>query len=380
MKIYETVWFKEFECLCASCPSTCCRGWVVPLSGTDIERLRREKGRLSVSLFFATEGWSVPKFNSRSKTCHFLGRDGLCTLQKKKGHDFIPWTCQSYPRFYRNYGEFEECCLDLSCPGAARLFMKHEGSTELLCREGDPHTRACTTNDDRDFLSFLLRIRDQMMEECRKEGCGSVCDPLFLFSAGLQDDLVKGGGDLSASFTGFYEKYHAAYPRDPVTFPLPLSVIRGFLSSSLYHVRLKRTSPAIHALFGKAQKFLKGFGADDAAFKKHFSDILTASPLLGQTAGRYLAYYLFQYFMRAYETYSFRRQAGLGICHLNMVLVLLLAVAADCGRAEEMTAEMIADTMALYNRRAYFNDDIQDQMYRIFEDGVKVFASRDDCL
>ena len=54
----------------------------------------------------------------------------------------------------------------------------------------------------------------------------------------------------------------------------------------------------------------------------------------------------------------------MGLCHVNMVLLLVISAAE--GRA--VTEELFAETIAAYNRRAYFNDDIQDEMYRIFED------------
>ncbi|MBR6160116.1 MAG: hypothetical protein IKQ40_07410, partial [Lachnospiraceae bacterium] len=103
------------------------------------------------------------------------------------------------------------------------------------------------------------------------------------------------------------------------------------------------------------------------AWKKTALQAVSEDPLLKKTLGRYLAYYLFQYFLRAYETYSFRRQVALGLCHMNMIL--LLAVAKE--DTDGITEETLADTIAVYNRRAFFNDDIQDQMYRIFENGYR---------
>ena len=368
MKICEISWFKEFECLCGKCPRTCCKGWVIPLSDEDCERFGKERGWLGVRLFFAARGWTAKKFNSSSGTCSVLRRDGLCTLQKQKGHEFIPWTCQSFPRFYRNFGEFEERCLDLSCTGAARLFMKHKGATDLIVSEGDPVTRMCTTNDDRQLMDYLLDIRREMMEVCVSEDPVIASDALFLFAGRLQDMFSKGGNELpSLSFRHFYEGRMEEHPESSYCFPLPANILGDFLGSSLFHIRLRKIDPELYRRFNKAKKYIARFCNALPAWKKTALQAVSEDPLLKKTLGRYLAYYLFQYFLRAYETYSFRRQVALGLCHMNMIL--LLAVAKE--DTDGITEETLADTIAVYNRRAFFNDDIQDQMYRIFENGYR---------
>ena len=94
---------------------------------------------------------------------------------------------------------------------------------------------------------------------------------------------------------------------------------------------------------------------------------LDDNPDIREILGSYLAYYIFQYYMRVFETYSFRRQVALGLCHMNMILLLAMSEAGDSG----LTDEQLIMIISVYNRRAYFNDDIQDEMYRIFEAGLK---------
>ncbi len=366
MKIKEISWFKEFTCLCGDCPQTCCRGWVIPLSDRDCERLRKEKGRTGIELFIATAGWTEAKFNSRSGKCFFQGKDGLCRLQKKKGHEFIPWTCQSYPRFYRNYGDFEEVCLDLSCIGAAQLFIKNKGSLEVTEREGEPQTRVCTTNDDPGLLRELIRLRTEMTDTA-KDLSGRYADRLFEFAILLQDRFAKGvnAGAEGLSFTEFLKEERTDGTKGAFAFPLPAYTLLGFLDSSLYHIRLRRTDPKLYGMFTKASAFLKSFSQN--GWQDAVKTFLYSEPLAASVLGAYLAYYLYQYYLRAYETYSFRRQTALGLCHVNMVL--LLTMSACEGRA--VTEDMLAGTIAAYNRRAYFNDAIQDEMYRIFEDSLR---------
>ena len=118
-------------------------------------------------------------------------------------------------------------------------------------------------------------------------------------------------------------------------------------------------------MFTKASAFLKSFSQN--GWQDAVKTFLYSEPLAASVLGTYLAYYLYQYYLRAYETYSFRRQTALGLCHVNMVL--LLTMSACEGRA--VTEDILAGTIAAYNRRAYFNDAIQDEMYRIFEDSLR---------
>lgn len=366
VKKREITWFKDFECLCDKCPNTCCRGWVIPLSDRDVERLRGERGWMGLCLFAATGGWIRAKFNADSGRCPFLGPDSLCRLQKKKGHDFLPWTCQSYPRFYRNFGFFEESCLDLSCPGAVSLFLKNKGLLDVTEFEGNPVTKECTTNDDREFFDLLLKRREEIIDGIREifakrdaKECGRYTDRLFESAIMLQDFYARQQtGEIS-------EPSDPA--EEPSSFPLTAGVFRGFLASSLNHVRLCKVSPTLYRMFKRASKMLNAIEKEGSSLAEKAYGFLDDNPDILEILGSYLAYYMFQYFMRAFETYSFRRQVALGICHMNMILLLVMSKAQDM----HLTDEQLIMIISVYNRRAYFNDDIQDEMYRIFETGMK---------
>ena len=72
------------------------------------------------------------------------------------------------------------------------------------------------------------------------------------------------------------------------------------------------------------------------------------------------------HFLRTYETYGIRKQIALGIVHVNMIYLLINA----CCEGESVTDEQIARIIAAYNGRAFFNDHILDEMYKIFENTV----------
>ena len=323
-----------------------------------------------MALFVATGGWTRLSFNSDSGSCPFWGRDGLCRMQKEKGHEFIPWTCQSFPRFYRNFGPFEETCLDLSCIGAAQLFIKHTGKLDVTESEGEAVTQLCTTNDDRDFLDLMIRLRREMTDAISADETHVPAETMFAFAMKLQDDIAikKDISYEDISFERFITGHRdTACKEGDLLFPLSSKVIRALLDSSLYHPRLRWVNPELYGMLTKAKKMMKRFKKPDdwnRTVAGDFRDQRILLPILRA----YLSYHLYQYFMRSYETYSFRRQIAITIIHTNMILVLAVSYLSE--HPGELTGDDMARIIAAYNRRAFFSDSIQDEMYRIFEDNL----------
>ena len=71
-------------------------------------------------------------------------------------------------------------------------------------------------------------------------------------------------------------------------------------------------------------------------------------------------YYLIQYFLEGYEDYSFRRHAGLGIVHVNMLLLLEILYEKEYGEPGE---DVRAKLLSAYVRRAYYNSGVLDELY-----------------
>ncbi|MBR4759373.1 MAG: flagellin lysine-N-methylase [Lachnospiraceae bacterium] len=415
MEIRELDWYQDFSCIGGDCPQTCCRGWIIPLTPEDIERLQSEHGTLGLRIFAAAGGWTRDNFNQRSRQCPFWNREGLCELQLKKGHAFIPDACQSYPRFYRNYGIFEQRTLDLSCVQAARMFTQHAGQISFHSAEGEPATILCSTNDDTEFLNDLIKVRDEMIGELV-----DICD---LANSDGNDDEKEAGSEqrselkpmdflssldtlLARMFDFARDAQSASLGQDPdftfrfpeaphqidnAFFPLSRVTLRKLLDSSLYHPNLAFSNPKLYELIQDAFHYIDSLPkhgiadtkpANEAGTSKQESvhpvrkidhwvtdaeSFLFRHPETMQLYTGYLTYYLHQYFLRIYETYSYRRQVALGIIHLNLLFLLDATYEKKHG---SLSLEEFAEILAVYNRRAYFSDKIQDELYRIFEDAM----------
>ena len=401
MKIHKIEWFDEFECIGGACPQTCCKGWLIPLDKEDLIRYREERGGLAISLFTATAGYTRNRINLSSGECLFHTKDGLCRLQLKKGHDFIPWACRSFPRFYRNYGEFEERYLDLSCIAAAGIFVRNMGNIRIREDAAEPETGPCTTNDDTAYLNTLLGIRKEIIEAISSGimnnmnggiAAGTVhyattMDRIYSYACRLQDLYAADGEATVIPSLCEYEalKQDAASASAVKTcdasscvsriFPFPLNVISRMTETILYYFGQKRTGPGLYGLLSDAVDVIRDYRRMGTDLTARMDGILNSGPLLSGLPGAYLSYYLYQYFLDAYETYSFRRITALGIIHVNMILFLILVLTekrktpVNTGRnTPDISPDDIASITALYNRKAFFNETIQNSLYRVFEE------------
>lgn len=93
---------------CRDCPARCCRLPVaIPLNQEEIARYRAEpwiRERVGGDGMTWIENGKIPTVDAhRILQCIFLDDDGLCAMQKRFGHAFLPQTCQSFPfGFVRN--------------------------------------------------------------------------------------------------------------------------------------------------------------------------------------------------------------------------------------------------------------------------------------
>ena len=106
--------YDTFRCIASACPDTCCIGWDVVIDDDAAARYETMDDALGGKIIFARE-------NGR---CPFLCTDGLCAIQREKGERTLPLTCRRFPRILQQYADFTESCLSISCPEAARLYLR----------------------------------------------------------------------------------------------------------------------------------------------------------------------------------------------------------------------------------------------------------------
>ena len=119
-KILATDVVKQFKCLQADCPDTCCKGWSMQVDDATFVKYQQNNMENVVSY---DDNIRVMKRDNKTDYC-IKFTDGICGIHKEKGEEFLGDACNFYPRITRNLGEQTLMTLSLSCPEAARLSLE----------------------------------------------------------------------------------------------------------------------------------------------------------------------------------------------------------------------------------------------------------------
>lgn len=358
MKIKKISIYKNFHCTGADCPVSCCKGWRVPIDPAVYQKYLLEKGAFGVRLRHSIrEEDGIPAFRRISGRCPFWGRDRLCSLQKKHGTEYMPQVCVQFPRQLYHLGFFCEETLYLACPEAARLFLfeakqgKHFPFEETT---GNVSYEVNTTNDDKDFLEYLLMAREQLIE---------MLDTGCRYNSIL---LLNYGRDAQNACLGGRELPSPLEYKDSSTelFALDCADLNNLFFHGFYHPYLRTHSPLLYQLCNKYIKELAILGRinQNAAAQKLAalkSGVYQKIPELDLILNRYYEYQLQTGFLNIFEDYSFSKHLLWGMTKAD-VLWLLIALFAK--NREVVTMAQIADIIAVFERRA---PQMKDRLFKI---------------
>lgn len=123
---------KDFQCDGKICGCRCCRDWRIVLDDDAYKKFAEladaDRAEILKNVEWMrdpTEGVDVMTLKMRNDgVCTFLDTDGLCSIQKKYGENFLTAICQSFPRVtYKLDDEIFEQSMTLTCPVAAQMIL-----------------------------------------------------------------------------------------------------------------------------------------------------------------------------------------------------------------------------------------------------------------
>lgn len=141
MKKIAPSYVKDFQCMGAECPDTCCHGWTIPVSHHDVQRLNRVNNTLipiimePMSVNPDTSYFAGALKRHHDGACSQL-KEGWCTLQKKYHHGVLPSTCQDFPRVDYLSNVYHERYLSFACPKSVELLLSEPMSMEDIDFQG----------------------------------------------------------------------------------------------------------------------------------------------------------------------------------------------------------------------------------------------------
>jgi len=128
IKVYQPKYYNGFSCTGNACKNNCCHHWTINIDEQTYSKFMSLdddiKNEINEKLAFTeNEKKEVYIKLDEQKRCTFLNESGLCTLQLRLGHDYLSYTCRTYPRMFCAVGGSPECFLELSCEEAAKLIL-----------------------------------------------------------------------------------------------------------------------------------------------------------------------------------------------------------------------------------------------------------------
>ena len=337
---------NAFQCTGSGCSFNCCRGWKVPVDHDMYMKYLNEKGLFGILLRCSIKKTEeLTAFRSTPHGCPFWGIDHLCTLQKKYGTEYMPAVCIQFPRQLYNLGSFCEETLYLACPESARLFLEtviEEKAFDFTESEGSVTYETNTTNDDQEFLYYLMRSREELV---------------FMLKNGTRFDsmaIVEYGCDAQ----------NACLARSPLPRPteytsreayqITFKKMNALLFNGFYHPSLRTISPFLYML---CKRYLRSFGVlrqidPDAGEQRYTAlkrSLYEKVPYLDRLLDRYYEYFLYTDLLDVFEDYSFSKHLLYGIAKTHMLWLFLALYARN---RKQVSTDEIARVIAVYERRA----------------------------
>lgn len=131
--ILAAKYLERFRCIGPRCEDSCCAGW--SLISVDDESVRRYQSvancavapKLQEKVIRPGLGCGADRSArialNTDTTCPFHSAERLCSIQVELGEDYLPTTCQMFPRLTRPVCGVVERTAALSCPEIARLAL-----------------------------------------------------------------------------------------------------------------------------------------------------------------------------------------------------------------------------------------------------------------
>jgi len=194
------------------------------------------------------------RINLSGPACPFFA-EGLCSIQKKLGEEYLSIMCSMYPRVMNVVDDVLQRSLDLSCPEAARIVLLDPNPMEFDEEEGparDPrlgnlsvlHTSNGNSGkpyqhfrEIRSLVIWLLQYRAYPVWK-RLAILGSLCDQLQAMDATASTMEVLEAYRDGASRGLFDEALNTHTPRPAEQLELVLELIIGRIRSDFTSPRL----------------------------------------------------------------------------------------------------------------------------------------------
>lgn len=164
-EVYIPDLYEKFHCLATKCPTSCCKGWVLPVDDEVNERYNQLKGVYGRHVRFHVHKYKgIRVLRRQFGRCPFLNSDKMCQFQANGQPELMPLVCRTYPRETISYDKEARCTLVLSCPAVARLFVENPGRRSFRKATSKVEVFWEIENVDDAMFAFLKKEEEKLLD------------------------------------------------------------------------------------------------------------------------------------------------------------------------------------------------------------------------
>lgn len=201
--IKQPKFYKNFHCIGGSCTVSCCNRWRIDYEISEVEKLKNADcsnalKSLIENSFVPFEEKMVIKIKEDGR-CPFHNDEGLCSIQKELGEEYLSFVCKSYPRKSMHYTNFVLRSCTISCPHVLSMICSDEDSMGLENVPINKDDKNIIAYSNIDFINnHALKYRGILFDffyELLSDKSRSIETSIVLGAMAAQklDDLIKQG-------------------------------------------------------------------------------------------------------------------------------------------------------------------------------------------
>lgn len=356
MKVTVPDYYKDFKCIAGACEDTCCAGWQVDVDDASYAYYKTIEGpfgeRLRSVMVDGKKGREGQFRICEDGRCPFLNDEKLCDLYAALGEEALCVTCDQYPRYTCEFGNYKETGIALSCITAAELILKDDRTPGFSESENDDSFSSLNNIDG--LLYINLKAARQKAYDIlwdRSKNIWQRMIELLDFTEGLQRCMKK---------PEVMKKYVNDYKPESES----LEILSSEKEIKLYHsiwkcymkqVIIKKEWPLMVKII-QENHYLKDYDENISGFNTYYSKREYEFENL-------ITYFIFRYFMKAVFDGDVLTKVKMGIVSVLMIRQCDIGTWAYTG---ELSYEKQVDICHLYSREVEHSEENFDNLCKLF--------------
>ena len=373
IKSLVPTYVTRFSCIGPACEDNCCTGWRVSLDkktfnaykqsgATELkqrfdEKIKRQRSQSNDGNYGRIE------MNPDSGACPMLD-DGLCSVQKHLGEQYLSNTCNNYPRHTREFSRHIEQTLTLSCPEAARQALLHTDAMEFV--EAPLLVRTESIEHTKPYRGLTLEMMDEVRVFCvqliHTNGLElwQKLAILGVFSEQLTEHLVNAGHhNITTLLSNFVQLVEQGQATEALRELAADHAAQAQVFAVLWeNKKLARQQSKVQAKVNAA--VVRGLGADpinglvtaDTLIQCYKSGINRLPSVLSNKAPKLLENYLLNEMLREFFPFGGLTPYAHFLRLVSRFGLIRLMLAAQCSQeGSEPDADALVHTVQVFARR-----------------------------